>query len=148
MFLRRRNAIGKLFTVVYCLTFLFIYFRQGATQPLQPPNRPPNPTLSQLGVEEPKVEYVLSLKVIKGNLVTLHAVNASLKSIIQQIGAKLKIEEVVIYLKDEETITLDFEELDTIKAIDELSKFANFIYYKDAKTGKVKKIIVTPKSQK
>ena len=147
MFLRRRNAIGKLFIVAYCLTFLFIYFRQGATQPLQPPNRPPNPTSSQLGVEEPKVEYVLSLKVIKGNLLTLHAVNASLKSVIQQIGGKLKIE-VVIHLKDEETITLDFEELDTIKAIDELSKFANFIYYKDAKTGKVKKIIVTPKSQK
>ena len=143
MFLRRRNAIGKLFIVAYCLTFLFIYFRQGATQPLQPPN----PTLSQLEVEEPEVEYVLSLKVIKGNLLTLHAVNASLKSVIQQIGAKLKIE-VVIHLKDEETITLDFEELDTIKAIDELSKFANFIYYKDAKTGKVKKIIVTPKSQK
>ena len=147
MFLRRRNAIGKLFIVAYCLTFLFIYFRQGATQPLQPPNRPPNPTSSQLGVEEPKVEYVLSLKVIKGNLLTLHAVNASLKSVIQQIGAKLKIE-VVIHLKDEETINLDFEELDIIKAIDELSKFANFIYYKDAKTGKVKKIIVTPKSQK
>ena len=147
MFLRRRNAIGKLFIVAYCLTFLFIYFRQGATQPLQPPNRPPNPTLSQLEVEEPEVEYVLSLKVIKGNLLTLHAVNASLKSVIQQIGAKLKIE-VVIHLKDEETITLDFEELDIIKAIDELSKFANFIYYKDAKTGKVKKIIVTPKSQK
>jgi type II secretory pathway component GspD/PulD (secretin) len=107
---------------------------------------PSNQPGEMTGTEEPKVESVLSLK-ISNNLLTLHAVNASLKSIVEQIGAELKIE-VIVYLKDEQTITLDFENLDIIMAIVELSEFANFIYYKDATTGKVKKIMVSPKPQK
>jgi hypothetical protein len=114
--------------------------------PGYPPMQPDQPGGPMPGTEPPKVESVLSLKV-SNNLLTLHAVNASLKSIVEQIGTKLKID-VLVYLKDEQTITLDFENLDIIKAIVELSDFANFIYYKDAKTGKVKKILVSPKPQK
>ncbi|HLC16422.1 MAG TPA: hypothetical protein VJL89_09380 [Thermodesulfovibrionia bacterium] len=141
--------------IICCFSFLLLSAYSGRCQepgnPQMPPGNPPmqpdQPGGAMPGTEPPKVESVLSLKV-SNNLLTLHAVNASLKSIVEQIGAKLKID-VLVYLRDEQTIiTLDFENLDIIKAIVELSDFANFIYYKDAKTGTVKKILVSPKPQK
>lgn len=143
----KKNSICRLLIMACCIAFILATFQQISGQTRRNPRKPPSPPSGKPGDEESKVESVLSLKVTKGKLLTLHAVNASLKSVVQRIGAKLKIE-VVAYLNDEETISHDFEELDIIKTIGELSEFANFIYYKDAKTGKVKKIVVTPKSQR
>ena len=78
------------------------------------------------------------------DLITLHAVNASLKEAIEEIGKKLNIK-VVAYLSEDEKITEDFIDQDFNKIIKSLSGYANIIYFTDSQKSKITKIIVTPK---
>jgi hypothetical protein len=101
------------------------------------------PSLSNLAPPLP-----FRLTVHKGVL-SLHAQDASLKEIIEEIGRRLRIETVVKIPPDQQ-VTLMFEQLSLEEAIKRFRKYAHIVYHarrdSDTASGQITKILVFPKS--
>ena len=86
-------------------------------------------------------DYIL---IVKENLISLKAKDASVKEILEDIGRRMKIE-VVANIPREEIITI---ELDMVYLGDAIKRFrTNYAYITESeeKEGKITKIVVVPK---
>lgn len=90
-----------------------------------------------------KADFVL---MIKEDLISLNANDASLKEIVEEIGRRMKIE-VVADISEDEKITIHFVKLSIEDAIKKLS--TNYIYVADLEKtkGKITKMIVLLKGK-
>ena len=94
-------------------------------------------------VWDEKAKYELS---IKDNLITLNAVDAFLKKILEDIGQRMNIE-IFVRIPAEDKITIQFANLTLEEA---LKKFkTNYALVTDSKdkNGNIKQIVVVPECQ-
>lgn len=83
---------------------------------------------------------------IEENVISLSATNASLKEIVEEIGHRMKIE-VVTHIRNDETISIKFDDLPIEESIRRLSTNHVYLIDSEREKGRIAKIVILPKGQ-
>ena len=85
------------------------------------------------------------LLTVDGPLVSLRAQEASLKTLLEDLGRQMGIE-VVAHISRAQTLTLAFDRLSVEEALERFRDYANIVYVKDSPEadGKIRRVIAIP----
>ncbi len=83
---------------------------------------------------------------IKGGNISLSAKDASLKEVLKEIGRKMKVE-VVGYMPEEEKVSVEFDKLSIVEALEKLAINYGYITESEGGEKKIVKIIVLPRGK-
>jgi type II secretory pathway component GspD/PulD (secretin) len=90
------------------------------------------------GTSVPEAPFVLTVH--EGRL-SLKAKDASIKQILETLGQRLHVN-VIVRLPEQETISLTFEDLSVVEALQQFSPYVNYVAIEDAKTGQLTRLTV------
>ncbi|MGE5444652.1 MAG: hypothetical protein ACM3SR_08640 [Ignavibacteriales bacterium] len=81
---------------------------------------------------------------VKNNLISLNAMNASIKDIVEEIGRRMNID-LIANIPEDKKVSIRFDVLSLKDAIERLRGYAGIVYFKDSRSKRITKMMVFPK---